>query len=115
MSILTIDPSVIEADPQGNRPESTPHRSADSARQHPFRDGLPELTQRQLSYRIERLARVFHLKGEDAEDLRASLVLEVYRAMLRHDPSISKATTFAKGVMDMWYLQTCKELRKRVN
>jgi hypothetical protein len=81
---------------------------------NPFQDGLPDLTLRQISYRVERLARVFSLSAEDTEDLRESLVLEVYRAMPRHNPSIAKATTFAKGVMDIWYLQTCKELRKRL-
>lgn len=84
-------------------------------RPHPFRDGLPELTQRQVAYRVERLARVFRLGSEDAEDLRGTLVHEVYRAMPRHDPLIAKATTFAKGIMDIWYLQAFRELRKRLD
>lgn len=113
MSILAIAPPTLTAGPHDNPLVSTPQPAAQPARTHPFQDGLPDLTQRQISYRVERLTRVFRLNGEDAEDLRESLVLEVYRAMPRHDPSISKATTFAKAVMDIWYLQTCKELRKR--
>ncbi len=112
MSTPALNPTVPQSDPQGNRPVNPPHGAVDPARPHPFRDGLPGLTQRQIAYRIDRLARLFYLNGVDAEDLRESLVLEVYRAMLRHDPSISKATTFAKGVMDIWYLRTCKELRR---
>lgn len=113
MSILAIAPPTLTADPHDNPLVSTPQPAAQPARPHPFQDGLPDLTQRQISYRVERLTRVFRLNGDDAEDLHESLVLEVYRAMPRHDPSLSKATTFAKGVMDIWYLQTCKELRRR--
>ncbi|MBM3856144.1 MAG: hypothetical protein FJ399_23800, partial [Verrucomicrobia bacterium] len=113
MSIFAIDPPTLTADPHVNPLVNTPRSAAHPSRPHPFQDGLPDLTQRQISYRIERLTRVFRLNGEDAEDLRESLVLEVYRAMARYDPSISKATTFAKGVMDVWYLQTCGELRRR--
>lgn len=115
MFILAIDPSAHHADPQDNALPAAPRREGPPTPPHPFQDGLPELTQRQISYRVERLARVFQLNAEDAQDLRESLVLEVYRAMFRHDPSISKTTTFAKGVMDMWYLQTLKELRKRLD
>lgn len=115
MSTLAINPSVLKADPQDNALVSDPRCDSQPSPPHPFQNGLPELTQRQLSYRVERLARVFHLNGEDAEDLRESVVLEIYRAMQRHDPAISKATTFAKGVMDIWYLQTLKELRKRLD
>lgn len=119
MLVTTIQPPSPSPSPSTARtplreqPLDVNPSSSRGGQLHPFGDGLPALTQRQLSYRIDRLARVFHLNGDDTEDLREALVLEVYRAMVRYDPAISKATTFARGVMDVWYLQMCKDLRKR--
>lgn len=73
---------------------------------------LPELTTRQLTYRVERLCRMFRLNEHDRSDLEGEAASEVLKALVRYDAALASKTTYAKGALDLWYAQKCKQLRR---
>lgn len=73
---------------------------------------LPELTLRQMRFRTERLGRLYSLTTDQVADLWQELAAEIVRALRRFDPTIASRTTFMKGVMNLWYRQKCKQLRR---
>ncbi len=73
---------------------------------------LPTLTLRQMRFRTERLGRLYCLVPDQVADLQQELATEIWRAMRRYDSAIASRTTFMKGVMDLWYKQKCKQLRR---
>lgn len=73
---------------------------------------LPDLTLRQMKFRTERLGRLYSLFPDQVADLRQELAAEIVRALRRFDPTIASRTTFMKGVMNLWYRQKCKQLRR---
>jgi RNA polymerase sigma factor (sigma-70 family) len=73
---------------------------------------LPGLTRRQMRFRTERLGRLYSLTPDLIDDLRQELAAEIWRALRRFDPAIASRTTFMKGVMDLWYKQKCRQLRR---
>lgn len=73
---------------------------------------LPELTLRQMKFRTERLGRLYALTADQVSDLWQELAAEIVRALRRFDPTIASRTTFMKGVMNIWYRQKCKQLRR---
>lgn len=73
---------------------------------------LPDLTLRQMKFRTERLGRLYTLTADQVTDLWQDLAAEIVRALRRFDPTIASRTTFMKGVMNLWYRQKCKQLRR---
>ena len=73
---------------------------------------FPSLTVRQMEFRTERLGRLYSLFPDQVADLRQELAAEIVRALRRFDPTIASRTTFMKGVMNLWYRQKCKQLRR---
>ena len=73
---------------------------------------LPDLTLRQMKFRTERLGRLYTLTTDQVADLWQELAAEIVRALRRFDPTIASRTTFMKGVMNLWYRQKCKQLRR---
>ena len=73
---------------------------------------LPDLTLRQMKFRTERLGRIYSLATDQVADLWQELAAEIVRALRRFDPTIASRTTFMKGVMNLWYRQKCKQLRR---
>lgn len=73
---------------------------------------FPPLTLRQMAFRTERLGRLFALFPDQVSDLWQELAAEIVRALRRFDPAIASRTTFMKGVMNLWYRQKCKQLRR---
>lgn len=73
---------------------------------------LPDLTLRQMKFRTERLGRLYTLTADQVADLWQELAAELLRALRRFDPTIASRTTFMKGVMNLWYRQKCKQLRR---
>lgn len=73
---------------------------------------FPSLTVRQIEFRTERLGRLYSLFPDQVADLRQELAAEIVRALRRFDPTIASRTTFMKGVMNLWYRQKCKQLRR---
>lgn len=73
---------------------------------------LPDLTRRQMKFRTERLGRLYTLNADQVADLWQELAAEIVRALRRFDPTIASRTTFMKGVMNLWYRQKCKQLRR---
>jgi RNA polymerase sigma factor (sigma-70 family) len=76
------------------------------------RPDLPDITRRQMKFRTERIARLFALPTDQIADLWQELAADILRAMRRFDPLIASRTTFMKGVMNLWYQQKCKHLRR---
>lgn len=73
---------------------------------------FPPLTVRQMEFRTERLGRLYSLFPDQVADLWQELAAEIVRALRRFDPTIASRTTFMKGVMNLWYRQKCKQLRR---
>ncbi|MBL9000893.1 MAG: sigma-70 family RNA polymerase sigma factor [Phycisphaerae bacterium] len=73
---------------------------------------FPSLTVRQMEFRTERLGRIFALPADQVADLRQELALEIVRALPRFESSRASRTTFMKGVMNLWYRQKCRQLRR---
>ena len=73
---------------------------------------FPSLTVRQMEFRTERLGRIFALPTDQVADLRQELALEIVRALPRYEPSRASRTTFMKSVMNLWYQQKCRQLRR---
>ncbi|MFZ2873202.1 MAG: hypothetical protein WAZ94_01820 [Phycisphaerales bacterium] len=73
---------------------------------------LPDLTLRQMKFRTERLGRLYTLTTDQVADLWQELAAEIVRALRRFDPTIASRTTFMRGVMNLWYRQKCKQLRR---
>ncbi len=73
---------------------------------------FPPLTLRQMKFRTERLGRLYTLSADQVSDLWQELATEIVRALRRFDPTIASRTTFMKGVMNLWYRQKCKRLRR---
>ncbi|MCW5775496.1 MAG: sigma-70 family RNA polymerase sigma factor [Phycisphaeraceae bacterium] len=73
---------------------------------------FPPLTLRQMKFRTERLGRLYTLAPDQVADLWQELAAEIVRALRRFDPTIASRTTFMKGVMNLWYRQKCKQLRR---
>jgi len=73
---------------------------------------LPDLTMRQLAFRVERLCRMFRLGEHDRSDLEGEAACEVLKALVRYDQALASKTTYAKGALDLWYAQKCKQLRR---
>lgn len=73
---------------------------------------LPALTLRQIRFRTDRLGRLFALSTEEIADLRQEVAAEITRAMRRFNPAIASQTTYCKGVMNLWYGNKCKQLRR---
>lgn len=73
---------------------------------------LPDLTLRQMKFRTERLGRLYSLDADQVADLWQELATEIVRALRRFDPRIASRSTFMKGVMNIWYRQKCKQLRR---
>jgi hypothetical protein len=73
---------------------------------------FPPLTLRQMKFRTERLGRLYSLTTEQVADLWQELAAEIVRALRRFDPTIASRTTFMKGVMNLWYRQKCRQLRR---
>ncbi len=88
----------------------SPDRATQAASHRPAR--LNELTERRIRYRADRLARVFGLSPHDADDLYQDLYLEVWKALPRHQPGRGSLDAFTRGVMDLWYCQRARELRR---
>jgi RNA polymerase sigma factor (sigma-70 family) len=76
------------------------------------RTAFPSLTVRQMEFRTERLGRLYSLVPDQVDDLQQELATEIWRALRRFDPAIALRTTFMKGVMDLWYKQKCRQLRR---
>lgn len=73
---------------------------------------FPPLTVRQLEFRTQRLGRLFALQADQVADLRQELATEIVRAMRRFDPVLASRLTFMKSVMNLWYRQKCRQLRR---
>lgn len=73
---------------------------------------FPPLTLRQMKFRTERLGRLYTLTTDQVADLWQEVATEIVRALRRFDPTIASRTTFMKGVMNLWYRQKCKQLRR---
>jgi DNA-directed RNA polymerase specialized sigma24 family protein len=73
---------------------------------------FPPLTLRQMKFRTERLGRLYTLAADQVADLWQELAAEIVRALRRFDPAIASRTTFMKGVMNLWYRQKCRQLRR---
>lgn len=78
------------------------------------RTAFPSLTVRQMEFRTKRLGRLYSLVPDQIDDLQQELAAEIVRALRRFDPTIASRTTFMKGVMNLWYRQKCKQLRREV-
>lgn len=82
-------------------------RSNDSTN-HPLND----LTERRIRYRADRIARIFRLSLDDRDDLRQELYLVVWEALSKYDPDRGSFDAFTRGVMDNWYRQTARGIRR---
>ncbi len=91
---------------------SAPAPAAPDERPIPPTPDLPELTVRQLTFRVERLCRMFRLNEHDRSDLESEGACEVLKALVRYDAALASKTTYAKGALDLWYAQKCKQLRR---
>lgn len=92
-----------------------PSIAADVALSCAERSGLsafPSLTVQQIRFRTDRLGRLFALSTEEIADLRQEIAAEITRAMRRFNPAIASQTTYCKGVMNLWYGNKCKQLRR---
>lgn len=92
-----------------------PSLVADPAPKRALRSGptaFPSLTVRQMQFRTERLGRLYSLCPDRVSDLRQELETELVRAMRRFNPALASQTTFMKGVMNLWYQQQCRTLRR---
>jgi RNA polymerase sigma factor (sigma-70 family) len=84
---------------------STNHRPSQPERLNP-------LTERRIRYRADRLARIFRLSADDRDDLYQDLYLAVWEALPKHEPERGTLDAFTRGVMDIWYRQTAREIRR---
>ncbi len=66
-----------------------------------------------IEYRVQRLARVFTLSDDDADDLRQDLVLELWRALPRYDAERAGLHTYVNRVLDRAYCAIARSLRSR--
>ncbi|MBX3378416.1 MAG: sigma-70 family RNA polymerase sigma factor [Phycisphaeraceae bacterium] len=105
--MLTLCPPTASA-PQ--EPATPPHANPRS--RSVLAADLPDLTRRQMKFRTERLGRLYTLTTDQVADLWQDLATEIVRALRRFDPAIASRTTFMKGVMNIWYRQKCKQLRR---
>ncbi|MFG0243655.1 MAG: RNA polymerase sigma factor [Phycisphaerales bacterium JB054] len=64
-----------------------------------------------IEYRVARLAQVFRLSADDADDLRQDMALEVWRAMPRFDAEKASEETFINRVLDLYYRHTARSIR----
>ncbi len=85
-------------------------RSTTDTTSHPER--LSNLTERRIRYRADRIARIFRLSLHDRDDLRQELYLVVWEALSKYDPSRGSLDAFARGVMNNWYRQKAREIRR---
>ena len=76
-------------------------------------DPFTPLTLRRIDFRVARLARVFRLSREDAEDLRQDAWCEVLGAMRRYSAALGTVGAFTRGVLDLWYMRTARSIRAR--
>lgn len=91
---------------------TAPAPSAPSNPSNPPARDLPKLTMRQLTFRVERLCRMFRLNEHDRSDLEGEAACEVLKALVRYDAALASKTTYARGALDLWYAQKCKQLRR---
>lgn len=73
---------------------------------------IAPITTQQVRFRVLRLGRVFQLSNADIADLEQDLWLEIVRAMKKFDPNRSLATTFAQRVMELWYCDAARRIRR---
>jgi DNA-directed RNA polymerase specialized sigma24 family protein len=71
---------------------------------------LPQLTQDQIRYRVESIARQFGLGEHDREDLTQDLTLRILTAMKGYNAALASRTHFARVVADLWLRAKTKRL-----
>lgn len=66
-------------------------------------DGIPEITTRQIDYRVDRFRRAYGLNYDAADDLRQDFLVKVLDAIGDYDETRASPTTFAKSVIQLFY------------
>ncbi len=72
---------------------------------------LPKLTQDQIRFRVDSIARQFGLGEHEREDLTQELTLRILTAMKSYNPALASRTHFARVVADLWRRSKTKRLR----
>ncbi len=66
-----------------------------------------------IDYRVGRLVQAFHLRADEADDLRQDMIVELIKALTRHDPTQSQRKTFITRALDRRYLHVARHLGNR--
>jgi RNA polymerase sigma factor (sigma-70 family) len=86
-----------------------PNKTSSPPRQYPH--DLSEYALDRIEYRVARLAQVFRLTADAADDLRQDMALELWRALPRYDAEKASEETFINRVLDLYYRHTARSLR----
>ncbi|GMV98287.1 MAG: hypothetical protein AMXMBFR83_26390 [Phycisphaerae bacterium] len=73
--------------------------------------GLDDYALKRIDYRVRRLARSFHLKQDQAEDIRQDLALDLLKALERFDPGQCGRPTFVSRVLNRRFKHLARSLR----
>ena len=103
-------PTAISVDSSPSGHHATEPANAYEQNTHP--KPLNDLTERRIRYRADRIARIFRLLPDDRDDLLQELYLVVWEALSKYDPDRGSLDAFTRGVMDNWYRQTAREIRR---
>src|SRR5690606_10459751 len=63
-----------------------------------------------IEYRVNRLARAFHLGHHDIQDLRSEFTTELLRGLRRFDPQRASRRTYSERVLSKPYLNIARRL-----
>lgn len=85
------------ASPNGATQNTTPHTPDHPNTPPTWHD---DFAQQRANYHAERLARQYHLKANDKEDIRQELLLRVHRKQRGYDPRRSSPHTFTSRAFD---------------
>jgi hypothetical protein len=78
---------------------------------HPTTE-LAATTEDQIRFRVRRLVATFRLNQHDREDLTQEARLRLRAAMEGHDPRRASRAHFAKVVLDFWFADRARRLRR---
>ena len=76
-------------------------------------DGIPEITTRQIDYRVDRFRRAYGLNYDAADDLRQDFLVRVLDAIGDYDEARASPTTFAKSVIELFYCLCVRQHHKK--
>lgn len=99
--------------PSATAAEASTHPTSPSSTQTPNPDWLDDHARERVEYQVVRLCQQLRLCEADADDVRQDLLVDLWKAASRFDPSRACKRTFVSRVLDRAAARVRRDLRSK--